>query len=349
MTIPDKHTVFRVTARNSPKDVKAFEEAVPAIDDHEVLVQIKATSLNFRDIAIANGMYPFPVAKNVVPVSDAAGIVVKVGAKVDGFREGDRVVAAFDPTLLYGPAKDWDHAHGGPVDGMLRQYAPFTPSALIKVAESSELSFPELAALVCTGTTAWNALFGNLPIKPGQTVLFQGTGGVSITGLIIARALGARTIITSSSDDKLAEVKRKYGADFTINYKKTPDWASEALKLTGGEGVDYILENGGSGTIAQSIKATRWGGQVAVIGFLSQAKQEDMPDVASLALSRAVIVRGIVVGSKQLLEELLTFVGVKNLKPPVEKVFKFSQEDVVAAYEYMASGSHMGKVAISLE
>jgi NADPH:quinone reductase-like Zn-dependent oxidoreductase len=166
---------------------------------------------------------------------------------------------------------------------------------------------------------------------------------------MLAKAAGARTIITSSSDDKLEFVQKKYGVDHIINYKSTPDWAAEAKKITGGEGVDYILENGGSGTIKQSIECIKMGGSIAVIGFLATAKQEDMPDVAGLALSKGCIVRGITVGSKQLLEELVQFVVTKGLEPPVEKTFGFSPEDVMAAYEYMQGGSHVGKICISIE
>lgn len=166
---------------------------------------------------------------------------------------------------------------------------------------------------------------------------------------MLAKAAGARTIITSSSDDKLEFVQKKYGVDHIINYKSTPDWAAEAKKITGGEGVDYILENGGSGTIKQSIECINMGGSIAVIGFLAAAKQEDMPDVAGLALSKGCIVRGITVGSKQLLEELVQFVVTKGLEPPVEKTFGFSLEEVMAAYEYMQGGSHVGKICISIE
>lgn len=144
-------------------------------------------------------------------------------------------------------------------------------------------------------------------------------------------------------------MQKKYGADHVINYKTTPNWAAEANKLTAGEGVDYIIENGGSGTIKQSIECIKMGGSIAVIGFLAAAKQEDMPDVAGLALSKGCIVRGITVGSKQLLEELVQFVVNKGLEPPVEKTFGFAPEDVVAAYGYMQGGSHVGKICISIE
>lgn len=173
-----------------------------------------------------------------------------------------------------------------------------------------------------------------------------GTGGVSITGLILAKAAGAKTIITSSSDKKIEHVKAKYGADFGINYNTHPEWSKEVLKITNGEGVDYVIENGGAGTIAQSINSVKMGGNVSVIGFLSQPKE--MPDVAAMALAKGAVVRGITVGSTQQLQEVARYVGEKGLRMPVEKEFKFTQEDVVKAYEYVQSGSHIGKVCIKV-
>jgi NADPH:quinone reductase-like Zn-dependent oxidoreductase len=168
-----------------------------------------------------------------------------------------------------------------------------------------------------------------------------------MTGLRIAAAAGAITIITSSSDEKLAWVKENYGVDYTINYKKQ-DWAEEALKITQGDGVDFIFENGGSGTIKQSLKAIKMGGNISVVGFLSAAKQEEMPDVAGLALSKGAVVRGITVGSKQLLEEAVRFFSAKKITVPVQKTFGFSRDEVVKAFEYLASGGHIGKVCINV-
>lgn len=173
-----------------------------------------------------------------------------------------------------------------------------------------------------------------------------GTGGVSITGVILAKAAGATTIVTSSSDEKLEFVKSKFGADYGVNYKKHPEWSKEVLRLTNGEGVDYVLENGGSGTIAESINSVKMGGNISVIGFLSQAKE--MPDVASLALSKGAVVRGITVGSTQLLQEVVRFVGRKGLRLPVEKEFGFSAEEAIKAFEYLQSGAHIGKVCIKV-
>ena len=229
---------------------------------------------------------------------------------------------------------------------MLRQYIAVPASAIVKIPYTSKLSWAQLAGLVCTGTTSWNALYGNLPLKPGQTVLFQGTGGVSMTGLMLAKAAGANTIITSSSDDKLRMAKEKYGADHLINYKTTPNWAEKTNELTNGHGADFIIENGGSGTIAQSIECCARGGQIAVIGFLEPAKE--MPDVASLVLGKGCIVRGINVGAKQLTEDLVAFVCSKDLQMPVEKTFGFSRDEILEAYKYLESGSHVGKIAINI-
>lgn len=174
----------------------------------------------------------------------------------------------------------------------------------------------------------------------------SGTGGVSITGLIFAKAAGAVTIVTSSSDAKLEYVKKEFGADYTVNYKTHPEWSKEVLRLTNGVGVDYVFENGGSGTIAESINSVKMGGNVSVIGFLSQAKE--MPDVASLALAKGAVVRGINVGSTQILQEVVRFVSSKGLRMPVGKEFEFSEEKVIEAFEYLTSGSHIGKVCIKV-
>ncbi|KAM0494474.1 hypothetical protein ACHAP8_008617 [Fusarium lateritium] len=324
-------TVFRLAHRNGFSGFQPRSEPIPSIDRHELLVKVRSVALNFRDIAISNSKYPFPVKDDVVPCSDAMGEVYDIGGAVEGFKKGDK-----------------NHGLGGPTDGVLQEYIRVPYQGAVKIPENSTLRDEQWAALVCTGATAWNSLFGLVPLRPGQTVLFQGTGGVSVTGLVLAKAAGAKTIITSSSDEKLDYVKKNFGVDHVINYKKNPDWAAEAKKLTGGVGVDYILENGGSGTIKQSIDAIKFGGIISVIGFLSQASQEEMPDVAGLALSKGCVVRGIIIASRQLLSEVVQFVGNHNLNIPVEKTFDFTQEGVVKALEYMTSGTHIGKVCIRL-
>jgi NADPH:quinone reductase-like Zn-dependent oxidoreductase len=171
--MPAQHTVYRVTDRKSFHDVRPFTEDVPEAGPHELLLEIKAVSLNYRDLAVANGEYPFPVRKNVVPVSDCAALVSGIGPNVTTFAVGDKVLVTFDGTNLYGQQKDWNGGHGGPVDGFLRQYAVVNDSFAVKVPPT-DLSYPELASLVCTGTTAWNAMYGAAPTKPGDVVLVQG-------------------------------------------------------------------------------------------------------------------------------------------------------------------------------
>ncbi|KAH7239632.1 hypothetical protein B0J15DRAFT_568954 [Fusarium solani] len=341
--------VFRLPKRNSIHDLEVNTEPVPKPASQEVLIRIRNVALNFRDFAVATGKYPFPVKDNVIPCSDLSGDVVSVGDRVEGFSKGDKVIASFDLNTLYGPMQDWHHSLGGCYDGVLRQFIALPSSALVKVPSDTQLSYAQLSALVCTGTTAWNALYGNVALKPGQTVLFLGTGGVSTTGLMLAKAAGAITIITSSSDAKLKHVQETYGADFVINYQSTPDWSQEVLGITNGRGADFIFENGGAGTIKQSISAVAYGGSIAVIGFLSSCPQEEMPDVAALALSKGAVVRGIMVGSKQHLEDVARFVASKNLKVPVEKEFGFTRDEVIAALEYMVSGQHVGKICIRVD
>ncbi|GFN19462.1 hypothetical protein AtubIFM55763_005793 [Aspergillus tubingensis] len=339
-------TVLRLSARDSWDKLVQHQEAIPSAGKHEVLIKVRSVALNFRDIAISTGQYPFPVKDQVVPGSDAAGDIVEVGEGVSGLQQGDKVIVNFDLATTYGPLRSWHWGLGGPVDGVMREYFSVPAHAVIKIPESSKLSYAQWAGVVCTGVTAWNALYGNVPLRPGQSVLFLGTGGVSITGLVLAKAAGAITIITSSSDEKLQHVKEKYGVDHTINYKKTPNWAAEVQKVTNGQGADYIFENGGAGTIKQSLDAISYGGTIAVIGFLAQASQEAMPNVAALAIGKGAVIRGIMVGSKQLLEEAVRFIGNRDLPVPVEKTFKFSRDQVVEAYNYLASGQHVGKVCV---
>ncbi|CAF3045345.1 unnamed protein product, partial [Rotaria sp. Silwood2] len=305
--------------------IEDVQEDIPTLNQHEVLIKIHAFSLNYRDLLIINNKYPFSLKDNIVPYSDGAGEIVEVGDQVIGFKKGDRVISNFDPTHLYGPSQ----------------------SCLIKIPD--HLSYEQAASLVCTGTTTWNALHGNNRLLPGQTVLLQGTGGVSLTGLMLAKAGGCTTIITSSDDEKLKQVKDKYGADYTINYKKQPNWDEEVLKITNGEGVDIILENGGAATIGKSLNSIKMGGIIACIGFLGAALKPENPDVALLALGKSCIVRGIIIGSREQTEQLMNLVDQKKLEPPVHKVFNFDPTSVKEAYRYLESQTHMGKICIKID
>ena len=283
----------------------------------------------------------------ILRLRTGAGEIVDIGDQVIGFKRGDRVISNFDPTHLYGPSRSWSHSLGGPVDGMLTQYKALPYFGLVKIPD--HLSYEQAASLVCTGTTTWNALHGNKPLLPGQTVLLQGTGGVSLTGLMLAKAGGCRTIITSSSDEKLREVKERYGADHVINYKARPDWDEEVLRLTHGQGVDVILENGGAATIGKSLNAIKMGGIIACIGFLGAEQKLDSPDVALLALQKGCIVRGVIVGSREQTEQLMCLVDQKKLEPPVNKVFGFDPASVKKAYQYLKSQTHIGKICIKVD
>lgn len=343
--ISETQAVYHLTKIEDYKSIKCFQEPIPKIENNEILVKIRAVTLNYRDIVIANGQYPASVAERVIPGSDAAGDVVQVGSKVTGFKVGDKVVNTFDPNNLYGTEETNDSALGACVDGVMCQYRVFTSTEVLKLPEDTHLSYEEAASLVCAGVTAWNCLYGGgKPFIAGQTVLFLGTGGVSICGLIFAKAAGAVTIITSSSDKKIEHVKEKYGADYGVNYNTHPDWEKEVLKITKGKGVDVVIENGGSGTIVKSLASVRPGGQIGLVGFLSQA--DEITDLIIPIMKKGAMVRGIQVGSRQLFEELLQFVHAKKLRLPIEHRFGFSEEQVHSAYEKLVSQTGLGKIAI---
>lgn len=349
MTLPTKQISYHLTRNEGPKGVKRAEDPLSAeLDSNLVLIKVKAVTLNYRDLVISDGTYPARISDNVIPCSDASGEVVKIGSAVREFKVGDRVITNFDTSRLYGHSKDQDSCLGAYTDGVLTQYKILPEGGLVKIPKDSHLTHEEAATLVCTGVTAWNCLYG---IKDcfiaGQSVLLLGTGGVSITALILAKAAGAITIITSSSDEKLKYVQEKYGVDHVVNYKTHPDWEKEVLKITDGEGVDFIIEGGGSGTIEKSLASVKVGGQVSLIGFLGQAEQT--PELLMPILMKSVIIRGVIVGPKQLSEQLVRFVHAKKLPMPVEKVFGFSEEEVQGAYEALKSQTVVGKIAIRVD
>jgi NADPH:quinone reductase-like Zn-dependent oxidoreductase len=307
----------------------------------EVLVRVRATSLNFRDQAIARGHY-FGGAIKVAgtPLSDGAGVIEAVGAGVRTLARGDRVAGTFFQGWLDGPppAAKGDALGCPPARGMLADYVTLPEMGLVKLATS--LSFEEAATLPCAGVTAWNALMMGLrPLERGQSVLLIGTGGVSMLALKIAKAVGARVIATSSSDAKLARA-RQLGADATVNYRSEPKWGVRAAELAGG-GIDHVVEVGGLGTLAQSIQAVDFGGEIGLIGVLTrQGEANPMP----LAVKGATL-RGIFVGSAAMARNLNAFVDQHALKPVVDRVFAFA--DAKAAYAYQSSGELFGKVVVA--
>ena len=276
----------------------------------QVLVKIKACSLNFRDLGIVRGTYRVPVKENIIPLSDGAGEVVAVGPGVVRVKVGDRVAGCFFQRWFGGESTAEVHASalGGSIDGMLADYAVLEEDGVVKIPP--HLSLEEGATLPCAAVTAWHAMVEHAELKAGDTILLQGTGGVSIFGLQFAHAMGVRAIITSSSDEKLDRAK-KLGAAFGINYKTTPDWEKAAMEFTGGAGVDHVIEVCGAATLARSFGAIRVGGKISMIGGLSGGATELNP---GLIFSRRANVQGISVGSAQMFLALARAIEVNAIK-----------------------------------
>lgn len=307
---------------------------------NEVLVRVRATSLNRRDVSILRGFYPVGDKQTLVPLSDGAGEVAAVGASVTRCKAGDRVAAAFFQTWLDGrpTATSGAGALGGGVDGMLAQYVTLHENGIVAVPQ--HLSFEAAATLPCAAVTAWSGLFTRGRLRAGDHVLLQGTGGVSIFGLQFALAAGARAWITSSSYSKLERAK-SLGAAGGINYRSTPEWAKAVLAATDGVGAHHILEVGGSGTLAQSLAAVAGQGHIALIGGLAGFGGE-IPTVA--LIGRNASASGITVGSRADFEAMNAFIAQHRLQPVIDRTFEFS--DAAAAYAHMESGSHFGKIVI---
>jgi NADPH:quinone reductase-like Zn-dependent oxidoreductase len=311
---------------------------VPKPGPRQVLVKVAACSLNFRDLAIVLGTYRMPVKPNLVPLSDGAGEVIEVGAGVNRVKVGDRVAGCFFQRWIAGPflADTPLSALGGGIDGMLAQYVVLAEDGVVKLP--AHLSFEEGATLPCAAVTAWHALAEHAHIVAGQTVLVQGTGGVSIFALQLARLMGAQVIVTSSSDEKLARAK-ELGAAHGVNYKAVPDWDKAVVELTGG-GVDHVVEVGGPATLAQSLRAIRVGGKVTMIGVLSGAAE-----INPMAIfARRANVQGISVGSAQMFEAMNRAIAASGLRPIIDKVFAF--DEAPAAFRHLQSAQHFGKVVI---
>ena len=318
------------------------ERPEPKPGHRQVLVKVKACSLNFRDIGIARGSYRMAVRDNVIPLSDGAGEVVEAGPGVTRVKAGDRVAGNFFQRWPGGEPSAETHASalGGGIDGMLADYIVLEEDGVVKIPP--QLSLEEGATLPCAGVTVWNAMMEHAKLRAGDTILLQGTGGVSIFGLQFAKAMGIRAIITSSSDEKLKRAKT-LGAAFGINYKTTPEWDKAAMEFTGGVGVDHVVEVGGAATLTRSFGAIRVGGKVTMIGGLSGGATELNP---GLIFSRRANVQGISVGSTQMFLAMNRAIEANAIKPVIDKVFAFA--DVVAAYKHMASGAHFGKIVIRI-
>jgi NADPH:quinone reductase-like Zn-dependent oxidoreductase len=339
---PDKSRALRTTGGTSIDQLVFDDIALPALGPNDVLVAIKAVSLNYRDLAVVTGRYPRNAAEPTTIGSDGSGEVISVGDQVAAFRPGDRVVGSFFQSWIAGPyAREYGtSALGGGIDGVMTQFRVFDQRGLLPVPQ--HLSFQEAATLPCAALTAWNALVPSCHVQAGDTVLLLGTGGVSIFGLQFAKLHGARVIITSSSDEKLARAKA-LGADETINYKTIPEWDKEVMRLTGGKGVDIVLEVGGGETFPRSLNSVRASGQIAVIGVLTGV-MGTIP--VGLIGIQTLNVRGIFVGSVAMFEDMNRAISQNGLHPVIDRSFPFEQS--ADALRYLQSAQHFGKIVITL-
>jgi NADPH:quinone reductase-like Zn-dependent oxidoreductase len=321
--------------------LKLVDRPQPEPGPGQILVRIRACSLNYRDQAIVTGRYfGGKLQRDTIPLSDGAGEVVAIGTGVTRFKKGDRAVGTFFENWVDGPpAMEARPALGSPLDGTLVEFRIFNERDAVKMP--ANLSFEEASTLPCAGVTAWHALSVISKVKPGDTVLCLGTGGVSMLGLQIAKAAGARVIITSSSDEKLARTK-KAGADEGINYKKTPDWEKEVQRITGGRGADHIVEVGGTGTLAKSFQSVGFRGNICLIGVLTHGGDTNPHPL----MLRGASLHGIFVGNRAMFEDMNRAIEVNGIQPVVDKVFPF--EKARDAFEYHRSQSHFGKVVVTV-
>ncbi len=323
---------LRITERPDPKPGRG-----------QALIKVHASSLNFRDLMMVQGMYNPRQPLPLIPNSDGAGEVIAVGADVTRVRKGDRVAGIFAQGWLDGkPTREkvGGTTLGGPLDGMLTELAVLDAEGVVPIPD--HLAYDEAATLPCAGVTAWSALYRHGNLQPGETVLVLGTGGVSMFALQFAKAAGARVVVTSSSDAKLARA-REFGADCCVNYRETPEWYKPVREFTDGVGVDQVIEVGGVGTLGHSLRAVKMGGTISLIGVL--AGRDTKLDLTA-ALMQDVRIQGVIVGSRQSFEDMNAAIIANDLKPIVDQAFHF--EDARAAYMLMAEGGHFGKICVNI-
>jgi NADPH:quinone reductase-like Zn-dependent oxidoreductase len=329
--------VAAVKAQGAPDKLVIETRNDPAPGPGEILVRVRASSLNFHDLAVVYGM--IPVADGRIPMSDGAGDVVAVGAGVKAFKPGDQVLSTFFPNWAGGgPALE--RVMGVPgdhVDGFAAEHVAMPATAFTRIPKGWSLT--EAATLPCAALTAWRALIVDAAIRPGSVVLTQGTGGVSIFALQIAKAAGARVVSTSSSDEKLARLK-DLGADHVINYKTDTNWGRSAAEWAG-QGVDAVIEVGGPGTLNQSITACRIGGHVSLIGVLTGWSGEVM---TALQMSKSVAVKGITVGSREDQVNMIAAIEANGIKPVIDS--RFPLDDIAGAFAHQRSQKHFGKICL---
>ena len=323
--------------------LKLVERPEPKPGPGQALMRVRANSLNYRDLVVAGGGYGRQVKTPLIPISDGAGEVVEVGAGVTRVKPGERVAAIFMQRWLAGALTEdaGKSALGGAIDGMLAEYVVLDAEGLVPIPE--HLSYAEAACLPCAAVTAWHALVTEGGIRAGDSVLVLGTGGVSIFALQFARLHGARVIATSSSQEKLARAIAM-GASDGVDYRQTPEWGRRVLELTGGAGVDHVIEVGGAGTLPQSFRAVCYGGRISLIGVLSEPGSAVDPRPL---LMKGARLQGIYVGSREMFASMNRAIALAGLRPVIDRVFPFAEAP--EAYRYMKSAAHFGKIVISQE
>jgi NADPH:quinone reductase-like Zn-dependent oxidoreductase len=317
------------------------DHQTPTPGPGEVLIRIHACALNARELMILRGHYTLPIKPDVVLLADGAGEIVGVGSGVARHKIGDRVAGSVFPRWIDGRfSMDVAAQIGGSLDGMLTEFVVASEDAVVQIPD--HLSFVQAATLPCAGVTAWNALTGLRPPSPGDTVLTLGSSSVSLFAIMFARMHGARVIATTSSDEK-AERLRRLGADEVVNYKAFPEWQTAVRELTGGRGVDHVIEVGGGGTLERSLKSVAIEGQIAIIGWL--ANQTTTIDVGAIAGGVATM-RRIAVGSRAQFAAMNRAISAHRMVPVIDRVFDFA--DALSAFRYFEAGSYFGKVVVRL-
>ncbi len=332
--------VYEIVSNGGIDALALNDRQSPVPGKGEILVGVRASSVNYRDLATIEDPAPRGIAFPRIPNSDGAGTVIGVGDGVNGFKPGDRVAGCFFQNWSDGriTAAAMATAMGGAVDGILAEKAVLSAAGAVHIPD--HMSFEEGATLPCAGVTAWNCLIEQGKLKPGKTALFLGTGGVSIFGLQIAKMMGARAIITSSSDQKLERAKG-LGADEVINYRQTPDWELRVLELTNGVGVDVTIETGGGGTLEKTIEATRIGGTISLIGVLTGGTINP-----AAVMRKSIRLQGVYVGNRRMFEEMNAAFALNRIHPVIDQVFEF--EEARSAYHTMRAAGHFGKLVVKI-
>ena len=330
--------------RNAPgiSNLQPFETETPKPGARQILVRVHSVSLNYRDLMTVKNPPAAPRPAPLIPLSDGAGEVVEIGSEVVKFKVGDRVAGNFFQGWAGGVCPKTVHktSLGGPLPGMLSEYVVLEETC--SVVFPDHLSYDEASTLPCAALTAWNSMFEQGNLKSGQTVLIQGTGGVSVFALQFAKAAGAKVVITSSNDEKLERAK-SMGADVAINYVRTPDWDREVFEATGKLGVDQIVEVGGAATLQKSLSCIGYEGFIGVIGVLTGTGE---PLNLFPIMQKAATLRGIYVGSAEMFERMNRMLEFHRIAPVIDKTFAFSETQ--EAFSHMEGASHFGKIVIKV-